>query len=121
VVDVEEGYAFTIYNYANDLTVREILRDVMRAGPDSLRRRLEAWLEPWDDRFLGATRPVVNPLDPNEPPAALARITRVPITMGEELEADLRDDGFIDRRRSVGVGGSEEGHRTPRGRSMTPR
>ena len=95
VSEVEEGYGFTIYDYADDLSVHWILEDIMKEGPDSLRRKLEAWLEPWDNRFFAATRPVVNPLGP-EPLGLLHRIERIPNAMGEELETDLRDNGFID-------------------------
>jgi len=94
VTEVEAGYQWTIYEYADDLSVRDILQEIIDQGAESLRGKLTAWLKPWDDRFMSATRPVVNPLDPNDPPAALARISRVPRKLVAELESDLNAEGI---------------------------
>jgi len=94
VTEVETGYRRSIYEYADDLSVRDILQEIIDQGAESLRGKLTAWLKPWDGRFMGATRPVVNPLDPNAPPAALARISRVPRKLVAELESDLNAEGI---------------------------
>ncbi len=94
VEEVERGYSLTVYDYANDVSVRTILADLARVAPEALQRKLLTWLRPWDDRFQKATRPIVNPFDPSEPPAALARIARVPVKLVGELKDDLRREGI---------------------------
>ena len=94
VTEVEAGYRRSVYEYADDLSVRDILQEVMDQGAEPLRGKLTAWLKLWDDRFVNATLPVSNPLDSSARPAALARISRIPRKLVAELEADLAAEGL---------------------------
>lgn len=55
VVEVEGGYAGSIDDYANDLTSRDLLEELVRDSQRSLRAKLERVLDPWDERFKQAT------------------------------------------------------------------
>ena len=93
---VEEGYALTIYDYANDLYIRKGLEDLKNEVPPSLRQKLSDWLEPWDRRFEEATRPSDRPvLFPRLERSDGEWFFRVPKRMGPELKKDLRNEGLL--------------------------
>src|SRR5216684_3206081 len=67
VASVERGYADSIYEYANDVAVRNLLRQIEAALPPDIRVKLALHLESLDERFMIATtesRGVVRGLDP---------------------------------------------------------
>jgi len=60
VRQVEGGYQDSIYEYTNDLAVRELLKMIETDAPLSLRSKLTAYLEPLDQRFSLATHEAVH-------------------------------------------------------------
>jgi hypothetical protein len=62
VTAVERGYDDSIYEYTNDLTVRDRLERVVSGASPGLRAQLEAKLAPDDRRFEAATEAAVRPL-----------------------------------------------------------
>lgn len=89
---VEQGYDDSIYEYTNDLSVRDLLKSVSDACPLPLRNRLTDTLDAWDDRFLKATAALQKPLmqrKGDEQPGWWR--VRVPVRLGTELEKDLKE------------------------------
>lgn len=58
VHDVETGYAFTIYDYHNDLDIRGRIQDVLDQLSDEDRLVVEPEVAAADERFMAATREV---------------------------------------------------------------
>jgi hypothetical protein len=86
VTRVERGYDDSIYEYTNDLSVRDRLERVVSAASPGLRAQLERTLAADDARFEAATEEAERPLG--------ATYTtwwwrRVPRRRGGELAADL--------------------------------
>jgi hypothetical protein len=55
VGEIERGYRLTIYDYTNDLTVRDDLEHLVSGVSAGLRRRLMEAVKSVDDRFEAAT------------------------------------------------------------------
>ncbi len=55
VVQVERGYPDNIYEYDNDLAVRDLLQELMDLGLPSFNAQLSTFLATWDHRFCAAT------------------------------------------------------------------
>jgi hypothetical protein len=55
VIQVENGYTESYYEYINDLATRDILEDLIRISRGSIRGKLLNFLEPLDLRFYQAT------------------------------------------------------------------
>ena len=87
VTAVERGYDDSIYEYTNDLSVRDRLERVVTGASPGLRAQLEGALAGDDGRFEAATEEAARPLG--------ARYTtwwwrRVPLRRVGELADDLR-------------------------------
>jgi hypothetical protein len=55
VGQVEQGYQWSIDEYTNDLTTRNLIEEVLVAAPDDLRQKVEVIVRPIDERFAQAT------------------------------------------------------------------
>jgi len=89
VTQVERGYDDSIYEYTNDLSVRDRLeRLVARAGP-GLRAKLEAALAADDRRFETATEEAARPLGEFGDASPPWWWRRVPVRRVGELAEDL--------------------------------
>jgi hypothetical protein len=95
VRDVEDGYAFSIYDYTNDLSVRDILDSLASRVPESIRVRIASELKEADDRFTKATRQVSAPMLNGGSSTLGDRWFRIPKKLMEELRGDLESDGII--------------------------
>jgi hypothetical protein len=62
VVAAERGYDYSIYDYTNDLSVRDQLEDVVQGAGPGLRAKLEGSLAEADRRFEAATEESARPL-----------------------------------------------------------
>ena len=87
VTEVERGYDDSIYEYTNDLTIRDRLERVVAGASPGLRGRLQRALATDDSRFEAATEEAERPLG--------ATYTtwwwrRVPRRLVGELAEDLR-------------------------------
>src|SRR5438094_8494043 len=58
---VERGYDDSIYEYTNDLSVRDRLQSLVVASSPTLRAKLESALAPVDARFAVAPQPAARP------------------------------------------------------------
>jgi hypothetical protein len=95
VRQVERGYDGSIYEYTNDLSIRDRLQRVLAAAPADLARRAADLLGPADERFQAATRPSIRPVAPGVRGDRAAWWFRVPLKLLAELEEDLRSEGVI--------------------------
>ena len=88
VTEVERGYDDSIYEYTNDLSVRDRLERVIAGASPGLRGQLEGTLAADDKRFEAATEEAARPL-------SVTYTTwwwqRVPRRRVGELAQDLRD------------------------------
>lgn len=92
---VERGYDDSIYEYTNDLSVRDRLEHLVAASSATLRDKLRGALAPVDERFAIATEPAMRPLS-----AARGDLAtwwrRVPKRREGELAEDLQAMGNIE-------------------------
>lgn len=102
VSEVGRGYRYTIDDYTNDVSVRDLLEEIMRDVPGPLREKIYDQVKLLDKRFYESTRPVARPL---QPPLAVFYPQlkenpglwwfRVPEKVDGELEKDLRSEGLL--------------------------
>jgi hypothetical protein len=91
---VEEGYGESIYEYANDVAVRNPLRGIEVHAPARVRTTLAASLVPLDDRFFAATDAVTDPITGTSPEPGEPWSRRVPKRPAGDLLDDLRLRGL---------------------------
>lgn len=92
VLSVEHGYNDSIYEYTNDLSVRELLEKVTDASPQSLRNKLLKELKAWDDRLMAVTKPAPQPLMERKGEKPAWWWFRIPSKPGNELRSDLQTE-----------------------------
>ena len=94
VTELQTGYGASIYDYTNDVSVRDLLGELIASlsptGADELEREIAAA----DDAYRAATRPSDRPLLPLAPDVHSWWWFRIPLRPGRELEADLVSEGF---------------------------
>jgi hypothetical protein len=90
VSEVEEGYDDSIYEYTNDLSVRDLLQVVVDNCPLALRDKLIGALRIWDERFNKATEESKRPVLPDKERSQAWWWFRVPVKRGSELVNDLQ-------------------------------
>ncbi|HUP62969.1 MAG TPA: hypothetical protein VNA69_21430 [Thermoanaerobaculia bacterium] len=95
VREVEQGYSMSIYDYTNDLSIRDILDDVLTRVPLGVQQELKAELESWDDRYRLATKPAVVPILPGPDVVQNPRWWRIPRVLTGELRDDFVSEGII--------------------------
>jgi hypothetical protein len=91
VTEVERGYRDSIYEYENDLSVRDLLERVVTAASPGLRAKLERAVADDDRRFRAATEETDRPLRALGDPPWWWR--RVPTRLVGELADDLESYG----------------------------
>jgi hypothetical protein len=98
VAEIEQGYKLTIYDYINDITVRDDIAEMMQLLTETGKSRLAEWVDPIDERFLRATREVPLPVSyPSAEPRDRWWWYRIPERLGEDLASDLCSIGLIER------------------------
>ena len=95
VFDVEEGYDDSIYEYTNDISIRDLLQGVVDKCPLVLCNKLIKSLQIWDDRFKKATRVTTCSVLPDREKSQAWWWFRIPIKLSPELENDLKVEGLI--------------------------
>lgn len=90
VVAVERGYQDSIYEFTNDLSIRDVFAELEQLAPPELATKLSRALTPLDLRFEAATKIAKRPLAPPSPTTSWWW-SRVPKLQVGELAADLRD------------------------------
>lgn len=96
VTRIERGYDDSIYEYTNDLSVRDRLERVVQGAGPGLRVKLEGGLAEADRRFAAATEDSARPLG-ELGAASPAWWRRVPRRRVGELAEDLESLGYLGR------------------------
>lgn len=97
VDEVESGYRLGIYDYRNDLTIREIIARITEQMDERLQRKIATILAPLDERFIGASVIAPKPVFPG----AFARhaeawwYLRLPHKLEAELLEDAQREGLV--------------------------
>jgi hypothetical protein len=97
VTGVERGYADSIYEYTNDLSVRDRLEGVVQGAGAGLRVKLEGALAEGDRRFEAATEEGARPLGEFGDASPPWWWRRVPRRRVGELADDLESLGYVPR------------------------
>ena len=97
VTGVERGYADSIYEYTNDLSVRDRLERVVQGAGAGLRVKLEGALAEGDRRFEAATEEGARPLGEFGDASPPWWWRRVPRRRVGELADDLESLGYAPR------------------------
>jgi hypothetical protein len=95
VSEVEEGYDDSIYEYTNDLSVRDLLQVVVDNSSLTLREKLIDALQICDERFQKATEESKRSVLPDKEKSQAWWWFRVPVKPGLELKNDLQLDGLV--------------------------
>lgn len=95
VIQVEQGYEDSIYEYTNDLSVRDLLDETLSKVPPSLHEKLVQEIQIWDKRFQEATREVRKPLLSSGTRKLLPWWSRIPKNLRGELKEDLQVEGLL--------------------------
>jgi hypothetical protein len=90
VAKVQKGYSFSIYDYTNDLSVRDLLQQISEQVPKPLMKKIVDIINPIDDKYIKTTRKVDRPLSSFE---SISEDQfwwfRIPKVLKEELKKDL--------------------------------
>jgi hypothetical protein len=97
VTGVERGYADSIYEYTNDLSVRDRLEGVVQGAGAGLRVKLEGALAEGDRRFEAATEEGARALGEFGDASPPWWWRRVPRRRVGELADDLESLGYVPR------------------------
>ena len=97
VTGVARGYDDSIYEYTNDLSVRDRLEHVVQGAGPGLRAKLEQGLAEDDRRFDAATEAAHRPLGNDAEARPPWWWRRVPRRRSGELAEDLESLGYLDR------------------------
>lgn len=92
---VERGYDDSVYEYTNDLSVRDRLEKLVAAASPTLRQKLESVIAPVDERFAVATEPAARSLSETVGNVA-SWWRRVPKLRVGELADDLEAMGNVE-------------------------
>lgn len=96
VLEVESGYSYSIYEYFNDLSTRNILQEIIERLNDSLGSRIEGVIRSYDERFMTASEPAVKSLYPDKNTETSLWFERIPVSRGQEFEQDLISEGYLE-------------------------
>lgn len=92
VSKVEMGYRLSIYDYTNDLSIRDFLQVILNDCPTDIHSRLHEWIESWDNRLILVTKQVEKPLLPPLGEEGLGWWWfQIPLHPGDELKKDLEN------------------------------
>lgn len=97
VTTVERGYEDSIYEYTNDLSVRDRLERVVQGAGPGLRAKLEGGLAEGDRRFEATTEESARPLGEFGEASPPWWWRRVPRPRTGELAEDLESLGYLGR------------------------
>lgn len=94
VEEVENGYDLSIYDYTNDLSVRDLLAELLGRVDRSTQIHARQLLQEWDERFRFATMTAPKALEA-APVNSGWWWQRIPRVVKGELETDLRAEGLL--------------------------
>lgn len=93
--EVEQGYKFSIYDYRNDLSVRDLLAEIVARVPGVLGENIKEAIAGLDNKFVSVTQPIQVSIGPGVEKSPGAWWFRVPQKLSEELRGDLSSEGIM--------------------------
>jgi ribosomal protein L16 Arg81 hydroxylase len=96
VIQVEQEYEYSIYEYTNDLSIRDLLKEILSKAPQTLREKLIQEIRMWDNRFQEATQEISRPVVPRADHDLPSWWFRIPRNLKGELAEDLRAEGVLE-------------------------
>jgi hypothetical protein len=95
VTRVDRGYDDSIYEYTNDLSIRDLLAKILERSPVPLAGKLRAVIDVWDLRFEHTTIPASRSLAAAGKPAAAWWWLRGPMKLRGDLKRDLESERLV--------------------------
>ncbi len=89
VIAVVQGYDDSVYEYTNDLSVRDLLQSIIDNCPLALRQKIYSVINNYDERFKAVTIEKSEPILKSKTNHSYWWWYRVPKYPGAELENDL--------------------------------
>jgi len=62
VAELSDHYPYSIYDYQNDLSIRDLLQEILEQAPPSIREKIIQRISPLDEQFRWLTYELNNPL-----------------------------------------------------------
>lgn len=94
VKQVERGFDSSIYEYTNDLSVRDVLEEIKDSLTETGQNQLASQLAPEDTRFKSATSPIQHPVR--------SGVThhhwwwyRIPKILSGDLQEDIESEKYV--------------------------
>jgi hypothetical protein len=91
---VEQVYSDSIYEYINDLSIREILQKIIDNATPKIVNQINIEIGIWDERFKTVTFMVDQPIIDEKKEKRNWWWYRIPIKLGDELKRDLETRGI---------------------------
>ncbi len=95
ITQIEKGYVDSIYDYTNDLSLRNIISKVINNLPREIQKKLILRIKILDDKFISVTQEIDQPLGRGYNKQKEFWWFRIPKNVGGELEEDLKSQGYI--------------------------
>ncbi|UCB56615.1 MAG: hypothetical protein JSV30_05240 [Candidatus Omnitrophota bacterium] len=89
IADVEKGYSGTVYDYTNDLSVRDLLEELIIEAPPNAGAKLMAAIQKLDQKFIKLTQEAAFPFGSWQEGKAPFWWKRIPLKLRGELKEDL--------------------------------
>ena len=93
ISEVEKGYSLGINDYTNDLTLRDLIEEVLRGCPEDLKEKISLFIKRWDEKFDHLTQKAKRPLLKID--KEFWWWGRIPLNLKDPLKSDLQRNGLI--------------------------
>lgn len=91
IAEVEKGYSGTVYDYTNDLSVRDLLEELITEAPPNAGAKLMAAIQKCDQKFIRLTKEAAFPFGSWQEGEAPFWWKRIPLKLTGELKEDLKE------------------------------
>ena len=92
VQEVERGYTLSFYDFTHSLEMRDLLEGIRAVVPVRLQEELVSAIKAWDERFMRATAPSAQPIEPFLEEVPREWWYRIPHGAGSEFTAHLTSE-----------------------------
>ena len=97
VISVERGYSDSIYDYTNELSVRDLLQTLIDASPKEIHKKIKGAVIPLDVRFKSASKQISKCIFDFKSEEGNINWWwyRIPNRMSDELRNDFRSQEIL--------------------------
>lgn len=92
-VEIQRGFSGTVYDYENELSVRDILEEIARSLSEDGRQKIQEHIKHDDNIFILATQKSVVPEHKKDIELEWWH-KRIPIRFTEDLQQEFSDAGY---------------------------